>query len=198
MREISMKEIAIYNALNKVPTVFLPNFATNQATTSSVQNLTENFILGLVAGFPSTEMTVFRTSNKLQAPGKVSQAENDTNRKVVQNEGCILCFGSIDNTCSLENATALRHTLFSETINTNEAHVTYNDPTINIMEIPPPQDLEQTLNQSVCYACRLLRKEISDPGKNLLFPTIAKITSTYRNSNPKDIKESLRDMLLQD
>uniref|UniRef100_F6Q4L9 Cytoplasmic tRNA 2-thiolation protein 2 n=1 Tax=Ciona intestinalis TaxID=7719 RepID=F6Q4L9_CIOIN len=107
MREMSMKEIAVYNALNKVPTVFLPNLATSQSVTSSVQNLTENFILGLVAGFPSTEMTVFRTSNKLHG-------KNDEKKS----RGCCrLCFGAIDTECGTAQATALRHTLFSEAIN---------------------------------------------------------------------------------
>nr|XP_018668608.1 cytoplasmic tRNA 2-thiolation protein 2-like [Ciona intestinalis] len=189
MREMSMKEIAVYNALNKVPTVFLPNLATSQSVTSSVQNLTENFILGLVAGFPSTEMTVFRTSNKLHG-------KNDEKKS----RGCCrLCFGAIDTECGTAQATALRHTLFSEAINTSHASSTYNDSSINIMDVPTLIQPLEYQNLQVCYACRLLGKEVTQDGKDILFPPVVTMT-TYPEKllSSNDIKNKLNGILLED
>ncbi|XP_058135564.1 cytoplasmic tRNA 2-thiolation protein 2 isoform X2 [Dasypus novemcinctus] len=65
MREHTLKEIAFYNRLFAVPSVFTPAVDTRAPESASIQRLVEAFLLRLQAQFPSTVSTVYRTSEKL-------------------------------------------------------------------------------------------------------------------------------------
>ncbi|KAK7505766.1 hypothetical protein BaRGS_00003037 [Batillaria attramentaria] len=65
LRDLNSKEVALYNVLNQVETVFIPALTTKTAAGSSIDRLTETFITGLQADFPSTVPNIVRTSEKL-------------------------------------------------------------------------------------------------------------------------------------
>ncbi|XP_057566699.1 cytoplasmic tRNA 2-thiolation protein 2 isoform X2 [Hippopotamus amphibius kiboko] len=60
MREHTLKEVAFYNRLFAVPSVFTPAVDTKAPEKASVHRLMEAFILRLQAQFPSTVSTVYR------------------------------------------------------------------------------------------------------------------------------------------
>ncbi|EFB15522.1 hypothetical protein PANDA_001215, partial [Ailuropoda melanoleuca] len=65
MREHTLKEVAFYNRLFAVPSVFTPAIDTKAPEKASIHRLMEGFLLRLQAQFPSTVSTVYRTSEKL-------------------------------------------------------------------------------------------------------------------------------------
>ncbi|XP_049642256.1 cytoplasmic tRNA 2-thiolation protein 2 [Suncus etruscus] len=65
MREHTLKEVAFYNRLFSVPSVFTPTISTKAPDKSSIHRLVEDFLLELQEQFPSTVSTVYRTSEKL-------------------------------------------------------------------------------------------------------------------------------------
>lgn len=67
MREFTKKVIEFYNLFNKVPSFSLPSFSTMGFPHASVNRLTQEFLLGLQAAFPSTVSTVLRTGEKLSS-----------------------------------------------------------------------------------------------------------------------------------
>ncbi|XP_055991561.1 cytoplasmic tRNA 2-thiolation protein 2 [Sorex fumeus] len=86
LREHTLKEVAFYNRLFAVPTVFTPAISTKALEKGSVHRLVENFLLELQAWFPSTVSTVYRTSEKLlKAPKDESAAPR-----------CLLCLCALD------------------------------------------------------------------------------------------------------
>ncbi|XP_042289242.1 cytoplasmic tRNA 2-thiolation protein 2 isoform X1 [Thunnus maccoyii] len=110
MRDYSAKEIAYYNHLFNVPSVFIPGLDTKvcvpQTTDkASIQRLTESFVTKLQADFPSTVSTIYRTSEKLQTACKSSSTADPCAR-------CLLCMCALDTT--VENASAFQATLISE------------------------------------------------------------------------------------
>lgn len=105
MRDYSAKEIAYYNRLFNVPSVFIPSLDTKTTEKASIQHLTESFITKLQADFPSTVSTIYRTSEKLQTACKSSSTADHSNR-------CLLCICALDT--AIENASAFKATLISE------------------------------------------------------------------------------------
>ncbi|XP_077351275.1 cytoplasmic tRNA 2-thiolation protein 2 isoform X2 [Festucalex cinctus] len=105
MRDYSAKEIAYYNHIFNVLSVFTPNLHTKNKEKASIQRLTESFVNKLQVDFPSTVSTIYRTSEKLQTTSKSSTSANPCDR-------CLLCMCSLDTT--LENASAFQSTLISE------------------------------------------------------------------------------------
>lgn len=105
LRDVTAKEVCVYNAMHKVPTVFLPTFSTKLASNSSIQRLTEDFIVSLSANFPSTETTIYRTSNKLQMNSQRLRSKNTTHSD--KNGICYLCGGPQDKALSKDKAMAL-------------------------------------------------------------------------------------------
>ncbi|XP_051937060.1 cytoplasmic tRNA 2-thiolation protein 2 isoform X1 [Hippocampus zosterae] len=105
MRNYSAKEIAYYNHIFNVPSVFTPNLHTKSKEKASIQCLTESFVTKLQVDFPSTVSTIYRTSEKLQTTCKSSSSANPCDR-------CLLCMCSLDT--AVENASAFQSTLISE------------------------------------------------------------------------------------
>ncbi|CAK6978449.1 cytoplasmic tRNA 2-thiolation protein 2 isoform X1 [Scomber scombrus] len=105
MRDYSSKEIAYYNRLFKVPSVFIAGLDTKTTDKASIQRLTESFVTKLQADFPSTVSTIYRTSEKLQTACKSTTTADPCAR-------CLLCMCALDTT--VENASAFQATLISE------------------------------------------------------------------------------------
>ncbi|XP_037321767.2 cytoplasmic tRNA 2-thiolation protein 2 isoform X1 [Pungitius pungitius] len=105
MRDYSAKEIAYYNRLFSVPSVFIPSLETKTTDKSSIQRLTESFVTKLQADFPSTVSTIYRTSEKLQTACRSSSKADVCDR-------CLLCMCALDT--AAENASAFKATLISE------------------------------------------------------------------------------------
>ncbi|XP_034880503.1 cytoplasmic tRNA 2-thiolation protein 2 isoform X1 [Mirounga leonina] len=87
MREHTLKEIAFYNRLFAVPSVFTPAIDTKAPEKASIHRLMEGFLLRLQAQFPSTVSTVYRTSEKLVKAPRDGCAAGPR---------CLLCMCSLD------------------------------------------------------------------------------------------------------
>ncbi|XP_072492430.1 cytoplasmic tRNA 2-thiolation protein 2 isoform X1 [Notamacropus eugenii] len=99
MRDYTLKEIAFYNRMFGVPSVFTPAIDTKAPEKASIHRLMESFILRLQAQFPSTISTVYRTSEKLlKAPRDGDAAGPGT-------ACCLLCMCTLD-IDSADSATA--------------------------------------------------------------------------------------------
>ncbi|XP_030649791.1 cytoplasmic tRNA 2-thiolation protein 2 isoform X2 [Chanos chanos] len=90
MRDYSSKEIAFYNRMFNVPSVFIPGLDTKTPEKASIQRLTESFVTKLQADFPSTVSTIYRTSEKLHSARTPQSAITDLTSK------CLLCMCAID------------------------------------------------------------------------------------------------------
>nr|XP_039262764.1 cytoplasmic tRNA 2-thiolation protein 2-like [Styela clava] len=199
LRDIGAKEIAVYTNINKIQSVFLPNFSTKVPATSSIQRLTEDFIVSLTSDFPATETTVYRTSNKLEMMKNSKKEENkDTN------ENCFLCCGPLDTQIKEDNASALQAIEFTENLS-NGIFGTAENPHL-------PHDLKSTskLPQSdsgddycetqektmvnLCHSCKILHKDVNtevnfDPIFEHLFKNSSKVTN-------EEMRKQLEDVLL--
>ncbi|XP_068583878.1 cytoplasmic tRNA 2-thiolation protein 2 [Cebidichthys violaceus] len=111
MRDYSAKEIAYYNRVFGVPSVFIPSLDTKTTDKSSIQRLTESFVTRLQADFPSTVSTIYRTSEKLQTCKSSSTADHC--------DRCLLCMCALDT--AVENASAFQATLISEQLSQTKA-----------------------------------------------------------------------------
>ncbi|KAK1330355.1 hypothetical protein QTO34_010544 [Cnephaeus nilssonii] len=90
MRDHTLKEVAFYNRLFAVPSVFTPAIDTKAPEKSSIHRLMEAFMLRLQAQFPSTVSTVYRTSEKLV------KAPRDGNAGGPPGPRCLLCMCALD------------------------------------------------------------------------------------------------------
>jgi cytoplasmic tRNA 2-thiolation protein 2 len=79
MKDKLAKEIAFYNAINRLNPVFIPNMTTATPLKSSIDRLVEEFITTLQASFPSTVHAILRTTEKLKTPITTEQ------------HNCIMC-----------------------------------------------------------------------------------------------------------
>ncbi|XP_070697004.1 cytoplasmic tRNA 2-thiolation protein 2 isoform X2 [Pempheris klunzingeri] len=105
MRDYSAKEIAFYNRMFSVPSVFIAGLDSKTTDKASIQRLTESFVTKLQADFPSTVSTIYRTSEKLQTACQSSSSADHCDR-------CLLCMCVLDT--AVENASAFTATLISE------------------------------------------------------------------------------------
>uniref|UniRef100_A0A667HKM4 Cytoplasmic tRNA 2-thiolation protein 2 n=1 Tax=Lynx canadensis TaxID=61383 RepID=A0A667HKM4_LYNCA len=87
MRDHTLKEVAFYNRLFAVPSVFTPAIDTKAPEKASVHRLMEGFLLRLQAQFPSTVSTVYRTSEKLVKAPRDGCAAGPR---------CLLCMCTLD------------------------------------------------------------------------------------------------------
>lgn len=111
MRDYSAKEIAYYNHLFNVPSVFIPGLDFKSSDKDSIQRLTESFVTKLQTEFPSTVSTIYRTSEKLQTACTAPSALEDSPR-------CLLCLCALDT--AAENASAYQATRISEQLSQNQ------------------------------------------------------------------------------
>ncbi|XP_017715255.1 PREDICTED: cytoplasmic tRNA 2-thiolation protein 2 isoform X9 [Rhinopithecus bieti] len=90
MRDHTLKEVAFYNRLFSVPSVFTPAVDTKAPEKASIHRLMEAFILRLQTQFPSTVSTVYRTSEKLVKAPRDGPAASDSS------PCCLLCMCALD------------------------------------------------------------------------------------------------------
>jgi tRNA(Ile)-lysidine synthase TilS/MesJ len=84
MREFTKKEIQFYNCFNDVTSFTIPSFTTKASSHGSVNRLTEELIISLQAGFPSTLNTVLRTGDKLSSNAESKDSQH-----------CVLCLAPL-------------------------------------------------------------------------------------------------------
>ncbi|KAG7264292.1 hypothetical protein CRUP_003868 [Coryphaenoides rupestris] len=80
MRDYAAKEISLYNYMWNVPCVFTPGLETKTADKSSIQRLTESFVVKLQTDFPST------TSVEFLPQYIMTEAQRRTRRSQMRNE----------------------------------------------------------------------------------------------------------------
>lgn len=90
MRDHTLKEVAFYNRLFAVPSVFTPAIDTKAPEKASIHRLMEAFLLRLQAQFPSTISTVYRTSEKLVKAPRDGCAAGPPGPR------CLLCMCTLD------------------------------------------------------------------------------------------------------
>ncbi|KAF7644574.1 hypothetical protein LDENG_00219800 [Lucifuga dentata] len=92
MRDYSAKEIAFYNHMFHVPSVFIPGLDTKTPDKASIQRLTERFVTNLQVDFPSTVSTIYRS---------VWNHSVHTCARAVTRSHMTLCGAQIHHSCSL-------------------------------------------------------------------------------------------------
>ncbi|XP_046394391.1 cytoplasmic tRNA 2-thiolation protein 2 isoform X2 [Ischnura elegans] len=73
LKEFMSKEIAFFCVLNKLVPVTVPSLCTKASRMASIRRLTEDFLHGLQADFPSTFSSVIKTGDKLAPPMPAQQ-----------------------------------------------------------------------------------------------------------------------------
>lgn len=90
MREFTKKEIEFYNCFNQTSSFSMPSFSTKASPHASVNRLTQEFVLGLQAAFPSTVSTILRTGDKLSSHTSSAHSES-----------CSLCLAPLESKLDL-------------------------------------------------------------------------------------------------
>lgn len=72
MRDNLSKEVAFYNHYAQLHHPAIKSIVHNTKPKASIDRITEEFIVGLDSGFPSTVSTVVRTANKLTPSAKLA------------------------------------------------------------------------------------------------------------------------------
>ncbi|CAG8746574.1 11264_t:CDS:1, partial [Acaulospora colombiana] len=72
MKDITLKEIGIYNHYMGFESVLIPSMTSMLPPKASIERLTEDFIVGLEKNYPSTVSTVVRTGSKLSLQNSVN------------------------------------------------------------------------------------------------------------------------------
>ncbi|XP_066205388.1 cytoplasmic tRNA 2-thiolation protein 2 isoform X1 [Saccopteryx leptura] len=166
MRDHTLKEVAFYNRLFAVPSVFLPAIDTKAPEKASIHRLMETFLFRLQAHFPSTVSTVYRTSEKLV------KAPRDGSAGGPPDTHCLLCM------CTLDIDTADSATAFGA----QTAHLCQTQPPSPPAEAPTTPccctgagraqgccqgsgpcgrgDIRARVIEQLCYGCRVNMKDL--------------------------------------
>ncbi|XP_033101545.1 cytoplasmic tRNA 2-thiolation protein 2-A-like [Anneissia japonica] len=193
LKEFTKKEIVLYNNFHNVQSMFVPSLTTKAGSEASINLLTEEFVNGLQADFPSTVSTICRTGEKLGTDGSLSQ------------DICLLCKASLDT--SVPEASALNATNFSLSLSkTCRSKMARSQPSSgnqkqccgegdgscqsNKISKITMEDVESHL----CYGCRVTIRDVTDVN---LLPThlTAAVEKTARRSK---MKEEIQEFLLPD
>uniref|UniRef100_A0A8C5R0G6 Cytoplasmic tRNA 2-thiolation protein 2 n=1 Tax=Leptobrachium leishanense TaxID=445787 RepID=A0A8C5R0G6_9ANUR len=164
MREYSLKEIAFYNRLFSVSSIFIPTLDTKAPENSSIQRLTETFVTKLQADFPSTVSTVYRTSEKLNTCSAEDRQEDHLQ------ERCLLCQCPLDTHAGELPASAFQATQVSENLSqqTKENCASRAETAGKTCckqgqcSFPPPPPCRRApgIMRLLCYSCRLTMKDL--------------------------------------
>ncbi|XP_061450537.1 cytoplasmic tRNA 2-thiolation protein 2 isoform X3 [Rhineura floridana] len=164
MREYPAKEIAFYNRLFGVPTVFMPALDTKAPDRASIHRLIEGFLCRLQCEFPSTISTVYRTGEKLCVTPREADPGGCT--EALQ---CLFCLCTLDT--KVVDGSSLQSTVLSEQICQkppppsagngccrgawNQTGCCNNPP------VPGDSSHHAQLLPLLCYSCRLTIKDMS-------------------------------------
>lgn len=184
MRDISAKEIVVYNNLHKVETIIFPTFSTKLRPNASIQRLTEDFIVTLSADFPATETTVFRTSNKLE------MAKSNKHDSI-----CQLCHGRLDRSSS--SASALKAIDFTEKLSRGDLG-TPKDPQLacssSCYDHAVIGEDNEFSGSTLCHCCKILKNDLpSETDESGIFKRI----STRYKLTERELEEQLNGVLIQ-
>ncbi|KAI4789418.1 hypothetical protein KUCAC02_035254, partial [Chaenocephalus aceratus] len=168
------------------------------ADKSSIQHLTESFVIKLQADFPSTVSTIYRTSEKLQSCKGSASAGGDR---------CLLCVCALDT--AAENASAFGATLISEQLSQKKSPgESRQAPASQCCSIvggelcgnggrgccssakasePPP------LRSLLCYSCQLT---IKDMASEEVLPQYI-LSEAERRLRRSRLREEIRGFLLE-
>ncbi|XP_053731407.1 cytoplasmic tRNA 2-thiolation protein 2 [Synchiropus splendidus] len=204
MRDYSAREIAYFNHLFGVPTVFSPGLDTQTKDKSSIQRLTESFLTKLQEDFPSTISTIYRTSEKLQTACGASSAVDPCHR-------CLLCLCGLDT--SAGKASAFQSTLISEQLSQtriSSAFASSPGPTSALGQccdrtgvcggaeegVPccsSSRPAERTdLSSLLCYSCQLTVKDLTSVER---LPQYV-LAEARRRQRRSEMREQISDFLL--
>uniref|UniRef100_A0A8C3WK16 Cytoplasmic tRNA 2-thiolation protein 2 n=1 Tax=Catagonus wagneri TaxID=51154 RepID=A0A8C3WK16_9CETA len=169
MREHTLKEVAFYNRLCAVPSVFTPAVDTKAPEKASIHRLMEAFLLRLQAQFPSTVSTVYRTSEKLLKAPRDGFAAGPPGPR------CLLCMCVLD-VDSADSATAFGAQTTSHGSPTQppvpEAGAARGPCCCAWMGRPHShrEDARARVIEQLCYGCRVNLKDL--PSLDCLPPYI--------------------------
>ncbi|XP_006008320.1 cytoplasmic tRNA 2-thiolation protein 2 isoform X2 [Latimeria chalumnae] len=204
MREYSSKEIAFYNRMFGVATVFTPALDTKASEKASIHKLTESFITKLQAEFPSTVSTIYRTSEKLNVAylGSCPLAKLE--------DKCLLCLCTLDT--KAEEASAFHAIQISEQLSQKsfeQAPAQRNagksccggngeeECCQNVAGVCQSSDRSNT-NSSflalLCYGCRLTIKDLVS---QTLLPKYILSEADCRKRRTQ-MKQKIQEFLLED
>ncbi|XP_057334441.1 cytoplasmic tRNA 2-thiolation protein 2 [Microplitis mediator] len=197
MRDFTRVELDHYLNIHGLKTLDTAKVTKSSDPFASIQQLTEDFILDLESQFTGTVSTVFRTGDKVCA-SKQSHNDNKSNDEI-----CVICNALMD-TRSLDDATAIKATLFSRFISTQGiksiVDVNVDDNYSEKSNCDNCQgdcfnskDLTlQQLRKFLCYGCKLIFNYSFDCKK--LPPHI---TNKLREIIcMQDMREQIKDFLL--
>ncbi|CAK6436882.1 unnamed protein product [Pipistrellus nathusii] len=198
MREHTLKEVAFYNRLFAVPSVFTPAVDTKAPEKSSIHRLMEAFMLRLQAQFPSTVSTVYRTSEKLV------KAPRDGSAGGPPGPRCLLCM------CALDIDTADSATAFGA----QTSHLSHMQPPTPPAEAPTTpccsagagraqgccrgaepcrrEDPRAHVIEQLCYGCRVNMKDL--PSLDPLPPYI--LTEAQFRSQRASVLQEMQEYLI--
>ncbi|XP_026974791.1 cytoplasmic tRNA 2-thiolation protein 2 isoform X4 [Sagmatias obliquidens] len=196
MREHTLKEVAFYNRLFAVPSVFTPAVDTKAPEKASIHRLMEAFILRLQAQFPSTVSTVYRTSEKLvKAPRDGCAAGTPGPR-------CLLCMCVLD-VDTADSATAFGAQTSSQLPQTQPPVAEAEAPTVSCchsgmgraqhccrMEEDDPR---ACVMEQLCYGCRVNMKDL--PSLDPLPPYI--LAEAQLRSQRAEAEQEIQERLLE-
>ncbi|XP_033754101.1 cytoplasmic tRNA 2-thiolation protein 2-A-like [Pecten maximus] len=188
IRDFSSKEVAMYNSLHGVESVFLPTLTTKTYEGSSIEHLTEAFVTGLQTDYPSTVSNIMRTGEKLS-----------TEKRDGENSHCALCGAPLDT--DVGACSALSAVEFSSLISrTRKGKVTTcGDSTTCCGEgdgschTKSEGVKKEEVLSVLCYGCRMTVKDMVEPAA-LPDKLLAQISYRLRRSKMKnDIQDFLLD-----
>lgn len=197
MRDHTLKEVAFYNHLFGVPSVFTPAIDTKAPEKASIHRLMEAFILRLQVQFPSTVSTVYRTSEKLV------KAPRDGCTTGPSGPSCLLCM------CALDIDTADSATAFGAQ---SSSHLSQ----MLTAEAPMPTrpcggagegeaqschravgtrgDARVCITEQLCYSCRVNMKDL--PSLDPLPPYV--LAEAQLRSQRGSVSEEIQACLITD
>ena len=179
----------------QVQSVFLPNLATKKSSSSSIPNLTENFIQGLVRNFPSTEMTVYRISNKIR-PAK----QEKDNKQDPAELKCKLCLGNLDNRNEKSFASARKDLHFTQ----NLLNGLFGDPGSFVessqIQTTDHVTLTRSLDLCLCYSCSLIMREIKldEAEKSGFLTDLPSHNFAAKLNTDKEMRDKLKGILIEE
>ncbi|ELK00498.1 cytoplasmic tRNA 2-thiolation protein 2 isoform X1 [Pteropus alecto] len=200
MRDHTLKEVAFYNRLFGVPSVFTPAIDTKASEKASIHRLMEAFMLRLQAQFPSTVSTVYRTSEKLVKAPRDSGAAGPLGPR------CLLCM------CTLDIDTADSATAFGA----QTSHLSQTQPPTSPAETPTApccsagvgrtqgccqgagpcgrKDPRGHVIEQLCYGCRVNMKDL--PSLDPLPPYI--LAEAQLRSQRAWVSQEIQEYLIED
>ncbi|CAL1533260.1 unnamed protein product [Lymnaea stagnalis] len=182
VRDLNSKDLAMFNKLFNVKSVFIPTKASKTSLSSTIEKLTETFVMGLQADFPSTVSNIKRTSEKL------GLANTETCPK------CCLCMSPLDTRTG--PSSALKAIEFSQKM--SRSHPTEKKPTgggDNCCRDKGDNSFQNNLMDCLCYGCRLSLHNYGDDLRRL--PTFVRQRAVHM-TQLDDIKQHISDFLLDE